>query len=145
MSLFCYHSAMYIVQVEIRDSSIDGKGVFALESIPKGTIVWQYTEGHDKKMAPKEFDDLDEATKTSLQRIAYLSPTTKLWVMPPNDDPACYTNHNPNGFNTSVSFEPKISEEPLFRANRDIKVGDEITNNYTDFDENSTPDKFKWL
>lgn len=136
---------MYIVQVEIRDSNIDGKGVFALEPVTKGAIVWRYTEGHDKKMTPRQFDDVDEATKISLQRIAYLSPTTKMWVIPPDDDPACYTNHDPDNFNTSVSFEPVISEEPLFRANRDIEVGDEITNNYTDFDENSTSDKFRWL
>ncbi|HSX27953.1 MAG TPA: SET domain-containing protein [Candidatus Saccharimonadales bacterium] len=136
---------MYRVQVEIRNSNIDGKGVFALESIPKGTIVWQYTEGHDKKISREEFDILNESTKTAVQRVAYLSPTTKMWVLPPGDDPACYTNHDPTDFNTSVSFEPEISEEPLFRANRDIAAGDEITNNYTDFDENSTPDKFKWL
>lgn len=136
---------MYIVQVEIRDSNIDSKGVFALEFIPKGTIVWQYSEDHDRKMTPSEFDHLDEEAKIALQRIAYLSPTTKMWVTPPDNDPACYTNHNPDSFNTSVSFEPKVSEEPLFRANRDIKIGDEITNNYTDFDENSISNKFKWL
>jgi SET domain-containing protein len=127
------------------NSNIEGKGVFASESIPKGTIVWQYVEGHDKKISREKFDGLDENTKTLLQRVAYLSPTTKTWVIPPDDDPAYYTNHDPDNFNTSVSFEQQVSEEPLFRANRDIKVGDEITNNYTDFDENSTHDKFKWL
>jgi SET domain-containing protein len=136
---------MYTVPVEIHESNIEGKGVFATSFIPKGTIVWQYTEGHDKKITREKFDSLDQAAKTSLQRIAYLSPTSKVWVIPPDDDPACYTNHDPNDFNTSVSFEPEISEEPLFRANQDIKAGDEITNNYTDFDENSTPEKFSWL
>lgn len=134
---------MYTVQIEIRNSNIDGKGVFALEPIPKGTIVWQYTEGHDKKISRQEFDALDENTKTSLQRVAYLSPTTKMWVIPPDNDPACYTNHDPDNFNTSVSFEQAISDEPLFRANRDISPNEEITNNYTDFDENSTHDKFE--
>lgn len=136
---------MYTVSVAIHESPIEGKGVFATDFIPQGTIVWQYTEGHDRKITRAEFDGLDEATKTALQRVAYLSPTTKMWVIPPDDDPACYTNHNPKDFNTSVSFEPKISEEPLFRANRNIEAGDEITNNYTDFDENSTRDKFAWL
>lgn len=136
---------MYTVPVDIRKSNIDGKGVFATNSIAKGAIVWQYTEGHDKRITREGFEQLDEATKTSLQRTAYLSPTTKMWVIPPDNDPACYTNHDPTGFNTSVSFEPEISDEPLFRANRDIKAGEEITNNYTDFDENSTRDKFNWL
>src|SRR5689334_2164903 len=110
---------MYTVPVEIHESNIEGRGVFAINPIPKNTIVWQYTKGHDKKMTREEFDALDENTQTALQRVAYLSPTTDMWVLPPDEDPACYTNHNPNDFNTSVSFEPNISEEPLFRANRD--------------------------
>ena len=136
---------MYKVAVEIHESNIEGKGVFATDFIPKGTIVWQHTDGYDTKMTTTKFDSLDEDTKTALQRTAYLSPTTRMWVAPPDNDPACYTNHDPQNFNTSVSFEPKISDEPLFRANRDINKGDEITNNYIDFDENSTLDKFKWL
>jgi len=52
---FCYHSAMYIVPVEIQASNIEGKGVFALRLIPKGTIVWQFTEGHDKKITRDKF------------------------------------------------------------------------------------------
>ena len=136
---------MYTVKVEIRNSNIDGKGVFALEFIPKGTIVWKYTEGHDKKIPRQEFNALNESTKTLLQRVAYLSPTTNMWVIPPDSDPACYTNHDPDNFNTSVSFEQEISDEPLFRANRDISPNEEITNNYTDFDKNSTRDKFEWL
>ncbi len=136
---------MYTVPVEIRESLIDGKGVFARDDISKGAIVWQYTEGHDKKMTKKEFDQLDESAKTALQRTAYLSPTTDMWVAPPEDDPGCYTNHEPIAYNTGVVVNEKISDEPLFVAVRDIKAGEEITNNYTEFDKNSTPEKFGWL
>lgn len=136
---------MYTVPVEIRDSEIDGKGVFTTGDIQKGTIVWQFTEGHDTKMTVLEFENLDNSTKAAMQRTAYLSPTTHMWVAPPENDPACYTNHNPVAYNTSVVFDEKISDEPLFVANRDIKAGEEITNNYVDFDINSTPDKFDWL
>jgi SET domain-containing protein len=136
---------MYLVPVSIKKSSIDGDGVFAESDISKGTIVWQYTNGHDKKMTKEEFDSLDDSTKEELQRIAYLSPTTNIWVMPPKDDPACYTNHDPKAFNTSVVVNNNISEEPIFVANRDIKQGEEITNNYLEFDENSLPEKFEWL
>jgi SET domain-containing protein len=136
---------MYLVPVEVKGSSINGKGVFAKSNIKKGSIAWQYTEGHDKKMTVKDFDNLDNATKKSLQRVAYLSPTTGLWVMPPDEDPACYTNHNPNSNNTTVQFDPKISDEPVFVANRDIKAGEEITNNYLEFDKNTKPKSFDWL
>lgn len=136
---------MYTVPVEILESKIDGKGVFAKAGIKKHTIVWQYTNGHDKKMTQEQFDSLDESTKTVLQRIAYLSPTTTMWVMPPEDDPACYTNHDPENYNTSVIFDKEVSDEPIFVANRDIKQGEEITNNYLEFDKNSSVEKFEWL
>ena len=136
---------MYIVAVEVRQSSIDGKGVFALEDIKKNSIVWQYTEGHDKKMTNEQFESLDIDTKTELLRVAYLSPTSGMWVMPPIGDPACYTNHNPGAYNTSVIIDKKVSDEPLFVANRDVAKGEEVTNNYLEFDDNSSVDKFEWL
>jgi hypothetical protein len=136
---------MYKVPVEVRESDIDGKGVFAKSDIKKHVIVWQYIGGYDKKMTQYQFDSLEESTKTELQRIAYLSPTTNLWVMPPEDDPACYTNHDPEGFNTSVVFDKDVSDEPIFVANRDIEQGEEITNNYLEFDKNSAIRKFEWL
>ncbi len=136
---------MYTIQLEIKESPIDGKGVFTIVDIKKGTIVWRYTEGHDKKMTKALFESLGETRKTILERIAYLSPTSDMWVMPPEDDPACYTNHDPIAHNTSVVINREISDEPLFVANRDIKAGEEITNNYLEFDDNSTVEKFNWL
>ncbi len=136
---------MYLVDVEVKESSIDGKGVFALEDIKMNSIVWIYTEGHDKKVSKDEFDKLDEKTKSELLRIAYLSPTSGMWAMPPFDDPACYTNHSADSHNTSVVVDENISDEPFFVANRDINSGEEITNNYLEFDKNSTVEKFKWL
>jgi len=136
---------MYLVPVEVKRSSIEGKGVFAKNDIQKGGIVWRYTDGHDRKMTVKDFDNLDDATKKSLERVAYLSPTSGLWVIPPDDDPACYTNHDPNSNNTTVRVDPKISDEPIFVANRDIKAGEEITNNYLEFDKNTKPRSFDWL
>jgi len=136
---------MYIVPVEVKASSINGKGVFAKQDIKKGAIVWQYTEDHDKKMSTQAFKQLDDSTKKALQRVAYLSPTSGMWVIPPDDDPAYYTNHNSNTHNTAVMVDSKLSDEPIFFANRDIKSGEEITNNYLEFDTNTKPKSFDWL
>lgn len=135
---------MYIIPVEIKQSSIDGKGVFAKNTIQKDAIVWQYTEGHDKRMSAQAFDEQDSATKEALERTAYLSPTSGVWVIPPEDDPACYTNHSSHP-NTTVVIDHTISDEPLFIANRDIQAGEEITNNYLEFDENTKPESSSWL
>jgi hypothetical protein len=136
---------MYQVAVEIRDSAIDGKGVFSKKDIQKNVIVWQYSTGHDIRMSKHAFDTLDPRTKARLSRVTYLSPTTDQWVMPPEGNPACFTNHNPAHHNISVVFEAEVSYEPFFLANRDIKAGEEITNNYLEFDKNTKVEKYNWL
>jgi SET domain-containing protein len=136
---------MYIVPVEIKPSDIDGKGVFAKQDIKKGTVVWKYVKNYDKKISPQVFDKFDSSKKKLLERIAYLSPTSGMWVMPPPNDVACYTNHSPELYNTSTMVNLEISSEPMFYANRNIKTGEEITNNYLEFDKNTKPNSSDWL
>lgn len=135
---------MYKVKVEVRHSDIDGRGVFAVEDISKGTIVWQFTDGHDVKMTTNDFENLELKEKQSLKKVAYLSEQTNMWVIPPQNDPACFTNHN-NNANTKSVFDPKISEEIVFVASRDIKASEEITDNYLEFDPQANPNAHGWL
>lgn len=125
---------MYLVPVEIKESKINGKGVFAVEKITQGQVVWQFDANHDKVMSKKEFDILDDISKTELKRVAYLSPTTNQYVYPPENDAARFTNHNLNN-NLSVRIDTTVSKEPYFFANTDIQIGEELTNNYLEFDK----------
>lgn len=135
---------MYKVEVEVRKSDIDGRGVFALADISEGEIVWQYTEGHDKKMTKQDFEALSSQEKEALQRVAYLSEHSSMWVIPPEDDPACFTNHSKSA-NTKSIFKPETSDEPVFIASRDIKSGEEITDNYLEFDSNTNANSNTWV
>ncbi len=134
---------MYKVLVEVAASDIDGKGVFTKELVSKGTIAWIFTEGHDIRITREAHDALDQAYKDKLGRIGYLSPWTGLWVYPPDDDPAQYTNHSDDN-NLSVVFDEAISPEPYFVANRDIAKGEELTNNYHEFDTITRETKPTW-
>lgn len=125
---------MYIPSVKIKKSPIDGKGVFALKKIAKGAIVWKFNPLHDLQFTQDEFGSLPENKQREILHSAYLSPWTGLWVCPPNGDPACYTNHS-NTNNLSVRYDPGVSPEPYFIANQTIKAGDELTNNYNEFDQ----------
>lgn len=135
---------MYVVKIEDKDSPIHGKGVFALEDIPKDKIVWEFTAGHDKKITVQEFEKLPRADKEEFRHSAYLSPSSNMWVCPPINDPARYTNHNQD-HNLSAVFNAQVSDEPYFIANRDIKRGEELTNNYLEFDKISQQFKETWL
>jgi SET domain-containing protein len=136
---------MYLIKVEVKDSLIEGKGVFALEPIKHGTIAWKFDASHDQTMTPVEFNNLDKIAQAELQRVAYLSLQTSRWVYPPEGDPARFTNHNPESNNLSVGFDKSISDEPYFIANRDIKAGEELTNNYLEFDARPEEDTASWV
>lgn len=125
---------MYLFPVTIRKSSIEGMGVFTEENIKKGAIVWKYNPDHDQCLSQDEYRALSASKKTYLEKVAYLSPTTHQYIFPPDKDPALYTNHDAKRHNLSVVTDHSISSEPYFIANRDISQGEELTNNYHEFD-----------
>jgi SET domain-containing protein len=124
---------MYQVKVSVKESRIDGEGVFADQEIELGQIVWIFDKQHDKIMTQVESKQLSTEERQQLERIGYLSPWSGLWVYPPDGDPAQYTNHS-DANNLSAKFDESVSNEPYFIANRHIRLGEEITNNYHQFD-----------
>lgn len=135
---------MYIVPVTVKTSDIDGKGVFSDAPISKDAKVWLFKPGHDFTMSKQEYDRLSTNKKITLDKTGYFSPWTNLWVFPPEGDPAQYTNHSPKN-NLSVVYDEKVSPEPYFVANRDIKANEELTNNYLEFDEITRETKPVWV
>lgn len=125
---------MYLKKVEVKTSGIEGLGVFAIEAITKGDIVWKFDPNHDHTLSAEEYDVLDDKTKMEIRKVAYVSPTTGKWVYPPKNDPARFTNHTGANNNLTTKFDPSISDEPFFVANRDIAPGEELTVNYVEFD-----------
>lgn len=134
---------MYIKKVTVDKSNIDGRGVFAGEDITKDEIVWIFKKGYDVSKSDEEFQKLPESEKLHLSHTAYLSPWSGMWVYPPFGDAAEYTNHSTKN-NLTVKFDPEISLEPIFIANRKIDAGEELTNNYYDFDEITRKQKPGW-
>jgi SET domain-containing protein len=125
---------MYLIPVSVKKSTIEGMGVFAEADVPKGEVVWKYTVGHDKALSKSEYEELPLSEKEYMNKIAYLSSTSGHYIFPPANDPALYTNHDASKHNLTVVVDKSISPEPFFIANRDIETGEELTNNYHEFD-----------
>lgn len=89
-------------------------------------------------MSIKEYNDLDQGARTALDRIAYLSAESNQYIFPPENDPALYVNHSDHN-NLVAVVDKQVSPEPHFVANRDIELGEELTNNYTEFDHKERP------
>ncbi|MEN9552234.1 MAG: hypothetical protein RI935_611 [Candidatus Parcubacteria bacterium] len=125
---------MYLIKTEVRGSTINGKGVFTLEAIKKGDVVWKFVKGADDKMTTEEYENLNDEDKKYIEKVGYLSPLSNMWVFPSKDDNAKYTNHS-NVNNLTAIKNIELSEEIYFIANRNINLGEELTNNYHEFDE----------
>lgn len=134
---------MFVIKTYIQSSSIQGLGVFAAEDIPKGKIVWLYDPKCDLSVTPEEYAQFNEKQKAHFAHSAYLSPWTGLWICPPYGDNSNYTNHS-NDNNLSVHYDGGVSSEPFFVANRNIAAGEEITNNYHEFDELTRRELPEW-
>jgi hypothetical protein len=134
---------MYIILVKVKKSVIAGKGVFTQQDIAKDGIVWLFKGGYDIRLDNNHYSILSSEEKLYLDKVGYLSPWSGFWVHPPKGDPAEFTNHSLNN-NLSVKFDKNISPEPYFYANRNIASGEELTNNYNEFDEITILAKPSW-
>ncbi|MFH1276051.1 MAG: SET domain-containing protein [Candidatus Woesearchaeota archaeon] len=103
------------MDVEIRDSKINGKGVFALKDFKKGEIVIKWDLS--KVLTDKEVTNLSEDEKK------YLDFTNGKHVL--QQPPARYVNHSCNP-NTSVEII-KFCDVAI----KDIKKEEEITSDYS--------------
>lgn len=116
--------------VEIKDSGIHNKGLFAKKEIPKGTEIIEYGgEIVDEKEADKRFYKKIESANLNLEEgEIYLLDNEDGTYLDGNFDwnIAKLINHSCNP-NTELT---DIDGKAWFVAKRDIKKGEELTTNY---------------
>ncbi|RYB02565.1 SET domain-containing protein [Lichenibacterium ramalinae] len=115
---------MFLIRTRLGPSPIHGVGVFALEAVPAGTVVWRYDAAFDRIVTPTERDGAPRAFRAHLDAYAYpsadLGGATLLCC-----DHAKFLNH---------SDHPNTAERPFMSvAARPIAVGEEITCDYGTF------------
>lgn len=116
---------MMIVETELKESSINGLGVFAQKFIPKGSVVWQLDDRFYLLVEESKLDSCPELMKTNLDIYAY-PHMSKPGIICCEIDNGRFMNHSddPN----TVFTDPNIAF-----ATRDIEEGEEITCNYGHF------------
>jgi uncharacterized protein len=113
---------MLLVKTYLDKSAIHGLGVFAAEFIRKGTKIWRFVEGFDHAYSLKQFAKLPKPARDYIKRYGYrvdgeiLLTTDHDHHMNHSDDPNTYLK---SGYAI---------------ARRNIRKGEEITNDYREFD-----------
>lgn len=127
---------MLYVKTKIQPSGIHGTGLFADQFIPKGTMIWKFTPGFDIKLTREQILDFPELLQIYIYKYSWKSKKGKLYCF--SSDNGKYFNHsdNPN----CLSEYKKDEEEVITTAIKDIQIGEEITDNYSSFEDEESED-----
>jgi SET domain-containing protein len=122
---------MFLVKTKLIETSHKGIGVEATQLIPKGTIIWKYCDRFNKVFKAEELQHLTPIEKDFIDTYMYSNEQGD-YVL--DLDNSRFMNHSDNP-NTSFPYDDVYGY-----ATKDIKIGDELTCDYKEFDKGSKID-----
>src|ERR1051326_1290557 len=114
---------MLLVRTQVGQSAIHGTGLFAVELIPQGTLMWKFQPGPDIVVPFDVIETLPPLGRELINHYGYLNEFFPGGYVLDSDN-ARFINH-------SDEPNPDNSTEFAFAA-RDIHPGEEITCDYRD-------------
>jgi Proteins containing SET domain len=114
---------MLMVRTELRPSSIHGIGVFLLEDVKEGQLVWRFDSRIDRVFADSEFEEMPEGLHDFLKVYSTFHEDSGLWVL--CGDNGRHFNHSdqPNTISLGIAFGDDV-------AASDLAEGTELTTDY---------------
>ncbi|MBS3170100.1 SET domain-containing protein-lysine N-methyltransferase [Candidatus Woesearchaeota archaeon] len=127
---------MLFVKTRVLPSRIHGLGLFADEDIPKDTILWKFTSEFDLKFTKEQIRKFSKQVQEYLETYCWLSKKSGKYCFCSDD--ARYFNHSqkPNCFSTYLEDE----EEVVTTAVKNIRKGEELTDDYRAFEKDFNKD-----
>lgn len=122
---------MLLIETCLASSPIAGIGLFAAQPVSKGEKLWQFVPGFDALMTPEFVKTLPDLTQRYIRDNASLIPKLGQYLLCSDNDRFCNHSNDPN--RKFVFIDPENIYEI---ATRDILPGDELTNDYSQFDDN---------
>jgi hypothetical protein len=122
---------MFIVPIKVQQSPIEGLGVFAAEFIRKGTVVWQFDPGVDKRHPVAWVSQQPAHVQRFFASYGVKSLDQQTYYLA--GDQTLFVNHSDRS-NMAPDPAQLINGEEVVVATRDIQPGDEMTINYGEID-----------
>jgi len=120
---------MLLVETYVAPSKIEGVGLFTKVDIKKGQVVWSFNEIIDKKYTEEEKKSLPDIVQRFIEKYAFLDKSG-WWIL--CGDHGKYVNHNDKPMSIESDTPNEITRDLI--AARDIKAGEELTENYKEWD-----------
>jgi uncharacterized protein len=115
---------MFYVKIRLEKSKIHGIGLFTGENISKNQKIYAANEKLDLLLSEKEFSKLSLDEQNTIKNYGYFDKNNSKWYL--GFDNIRFCNHSLNG--------NLILKERTLIAKRDISEGEELTQNYTEFE-----------
>jgi SET domain-containing protein len=114
---------MMMVETVLRPSQIHGLGVFLVEPVRRGQLIWRFDSRVDRVYTPSELEGLPAHVQRYLQTYSTWHAQSGLYVL--CGDNGRYFNHSetPSTVSNAISF----GED---HAARDLAPGEELTSDY---------------
>ena len=114
---------LYKVEVKIAINPKMGLGLFTKEFIPKGAIVWEFVEGVDVKMNKTTFNKLNYAQQDFFEKYGWKE-----------DDGFYYLSCDLTNFINDNEHKNLDVVGDVIISNKDIQIGMELFEDYSEFD-----------
>ncbi len=127
----CILLNMLLIETFLAESPIAGIGLFAGQRVEKGQVLWRFVPGFDNLMTVEFVKGLPDMNQEFIRDNASLIPQMGAYLMCGDNDR--FTNHS-NDPNRQFVYESPTDIYEV--ATREINPGDELTNDYSEFDDN---------
>ena len=119
---------MIHIAYKLKSSGLHGVGLFADEDIKKGKLVYTASPLLDLNITQEQFDRLDQKEKDEVLWWGFFDQPSKMWHV--DFDVSKFINHSSDATVT----QDENHDEAYLIAVRDIKSGEELTQNYLEFE-----------
>ena len=115
---------MMMVETVLKPSEIHGIGVFLVNAVPKGTLVWRFDSRIDRVYCEEEVASLPPLAQSFLRTYSTWNEAVRLWVL--CGDNGRHFNHSaaPNSVSDGIAFGCDYAAE-------DLPDGVELTSDYS--------------
>lgn len=113
---------------KLKTSELHGVGLFADESIKQGQLVYTASPLLDLNITQEQFDSLEQKEKDEILWWGFFDQPSQMWHV--DFDVSKFINHS----NDATVTQDENHDEAYLIATRDIQSGEELTQNYLEFE-----------
>ena len=134
---------MLLVRTRLDRSEIDGIGLFAEEDIQRGTVIWRFDPSIDQRFSEDTLSKLSLGAREQIEKYSYREKHSGLYVLCGDD--ARFFNHStdPNCIDIYEDALDPNDAHDVTLALRDIRRGEELTCDYSLFDQDLLDGKYQ--